>query len=195
MNPPSPLPAEAGLTINEFQQILHPLTEFVVDPHGVELFEGDLAPLPEPYRGLLVHENDMTSTLELYFRERPKLEVLAKKRSGTSLFRQVLLRGRQTNRVVEYGAIRIELDVLNAAARWAVLEGRRPLGGILGDHRVPFISRPESYFGLVPGRRLLDLFGVDEAPNLFGRKNFLTTPAGDLLAEVVEILPPIDAKP
>ena len=178
------------LAIEDFQGILHPLTEFADDPGGVETFEIDGRPMPEPYRGLLVHERDMTSTLERFHREKPTLEVLAKRRSETSLFRQVLLRGARSNRVVEYGAIRIELEALSAQARWAVLEGLRPLGAILADYRVPYVSRPHSYFGVHPGSRLQEILGLTAPGMLYGRKNFLRAPSGDVLAEVVEILPP-----
>ena len=179
------------LAIEDLEGLLHPLTEFVDDPDGLERFESDGAAMPEPFRGLLVHNSDMTSTLEKFHRERPYLEVLAKRRRDTSLFRQVLLRGQRSHRAVEYGAIRIELEELGPEARWAVLEGSRPLGGILADFHVSYVSRPQSYFGVRAGSRLQQLLGLNEPVLLYGRKNFLQTPEGGVLAEVVEILPPL----
>ena len=191
-------------TVEDFQQLLHPLTEFSgstqePDFRDVESLEGAGNPMPEPYRSLLVHETDMTSTLETFFRERPRLEVLSKLRRGSRLYRQVLLRGVGSGRVMEYGAIRIQLDVLGSEARFAVLEGSRPLGGVLGDFQIRFVSRPQNYFSIRPGAHLQQLLGMttpnefqDGEPNLlFGRKNFLETESGDVLAEVVEILPPV----
>ena len=182
------------LAIRDFQGMLHPLTEFADDPGGVERFEVEGRAMPEPYRSLLVHESDMTSTLERFHRERPRLEVLAKRRRDTSLFRQVLLRGTRSDRLVEYGAIRIELEGLNPQARWAVLEGSRPFGGILADHRVPYVSSPEAYFGVRPGQGLQEILGLSEPELLYGRKNYLRHPDGRVLAEVVEILPPVPAR-
>ncbi len=180
------------LAIENFEGLLHPLTEFVDDPDGLERFESDGVAMPEPFRSLLVHDTDMTSTLEKFHREKPYLEVLAKHRRDTSLFRQVLLRGQESHRVVEYGAIRIELQELTPEARWAVLEGSRPLGAILADYRVPYVSRPQSFFGVRGGSRLQSLLNLSGPALLYGRKNFLQTPGGGVLAEVVEILPPLD---
>lgn len=196
MNALSRFPDEmaGSFSFEDFQHLLHPLTELsdpsTADMLDVRRLEIDGHPMPEPYRGLLVHDTDMTSTLETFHRERPRLEVLARLRRGTGLFRKVLLRGSDRGHVMEYGAIRIELDVLPSQARFAVLEGSRPLGGILGDHRVEFISRPESFFSLKPSPSLQRTLGLDEAVLLYGRKNFLLTGDEDVLAEVVEILPP-----
>lgn len=186
------LPDDAS-AFDALRRWLDPLAES--GPSQAEFFDTrpvEIAgrPMPEPYRRLLVHDSDMTSTLERHHGERPRLEVLTKLRRGTGLYRKVLLRGTRRGQVMELGAIRIELDVLPSAARFAVLEGDRPLGGILGDHRVPFLSRPQSYFSLRPGVPLQRLLGLDDEIVLYGRKNFLLTRNEDVLAEVVEILPP-----
>lgn len=187
------LPAESA-AFEDLRRWLDPLgrrTTAADDFFDVCALESEDKPMPEPYRRLLVHDSDMTSTLERYYGERPCLEVLAKLRRGTGLFRKVLLRGTGAGRVMELGAIRIELDVLPSRARFAVLEGARPLGGILGDHSVGFLSRPQSFFSLRAGAGLQRLLGLEREQTLYGRKNFLLTESGDVLAEVVEILPPV----
>ena len=47
--------------------------------------------VPEPYKRLLVHERDMTSTLEAAFNQNIYLKVLQKSMKENILIRQVLL--------------------------------------------------------------------------------------------------------
>ena len=63
--------------------------------------------LPEPYRGLLVHERDMTSTLEAFVGQPLVLRVLRVHRSADCLHREVVLVGASDGTMAEFGAIRI----------------------------------------------------------------------------------------
>ena len=66
--------------------------------------------VPEPFQALLVHDGDMTSTLERFYEERMPLEVLAEENSDGCYYREVILKGKGTGRVAEFGVIEIELD-------------------------------------------------------------------------------------
>ncbi|MEM8930255.1 MAG: hypothetical protein AAGE94_03725 [Acidobacteriota bacterium] len=172
--------------------LLDPLSEFF-DVDGLQVIEReslDDSPLPEPQRGLLVHDRDMTSTLEAFHSESIGLDVLGRRLHGESLLRHVLLHGTTSRRVVEYGAIRIQLANFPHDARQAVLDGRMPLGSILSVYRIPYESRPRRFFSIHPDERLCNLLGLDGCEELHGRRNLLATPDGRTLAEVVEILPP-----
>lgn len=179
--------------------LLYPLSE-LLDPDGpqaafrrapLEPLEVDGARMPEPYRGLLVHRSDMTSTLETYHGEEVGLRLLARRRVGESLFRQVVLVGRQSSKMVELGAIRIDLGGFTPAARQEILLGRLPLGTILTRHRVAYTSRPRLFFRLRGDRRIEEIFGLPGRSTLYGRQNELVADSGRVLAEVVEILPPV----
>lgn len=173
--------------------LLHPLSAFFPTYPAPDLEAEELAgdALPEPYRRLLVHDRDMTSTLEAFFGERLALRQLARRRSGDVLYRRVVLLGENSERVAEYGAIKIFLRAFEPVPRREILEGRRPLGAILTRHEVGYRSAPQAFFQLRPETEMRELFGLDCDSALYGRQNTLRAPNGQLLAEVVEILPPL----
>ncbi|MEM8962159.1 MAG: hypothetical protein AAGD38_11820 [Acidobacteriota bacterium] len=160
------------------------------DASTVKPLRGDA--LPAPIRGLLDHPRDMTSTLQTFFGEVPTLRVMAHRRNGTWLERHVQLLGRDSEAVLEVGAIRIFLDRFPFVARVAILEGERPLGGILADEAIAHRSHPQGFFRLDASAHLAAELGfTPRATTLYGRHNELIGDSG-LLAEVVEVLPPID---
>ncbi len=149
------------------------------------------AELPQPYRQLLDHRQDMTSTLEQFHDEAIRLEVLAKEHHQGRLLREVILRGDRSDRPLELGAIDIHLDRFPAAARRELEIGSMPLGGLLGAYAIPYRSRPAGFLRLAASPALRGRFDLAaETAWLFGRHNLLIDPAGATLAEVVEVLPP-----
>ncbi|MDA8019147.1 MAG: hypothetical protein MPN21_17040 [Thermoanaerobaculia bacterium] len=173
---------------------LYPLGELLAQRPDVSVrhFDRDRGDMPEPYRSLLVHDQDMTSTLEKHHREPLELCRVESRRSAGALWRQVLLVGRYSGEIREAGAIRIDLRHFDAAARWEVLEGQKPLGAILADHRITYVSRPRAFFAFDATRQTDRLLGLSaRGQTLYGRQNRLSTSAG-VLADVVEILPPVE---
>ncbi len=146
--------------------------------------------IPQPYRRLLVHASDMTSTLSAFHGEDVRLRVLERRLTGEELARHIVLEGGRSRRPVEYGAIRIHLDLLEGPARSEAIRCRTPLGAILNAHGVPYESCPGAFFQ-VRSTELIDrVFGLDGPRWLYGRCNCLADPSGRSIAEVVEILPP-----
>jgi hypothetical protein len=97
--------------------------------------------IPMRYRLLLVHERDMTLTLERYYDCRVALRVLAVFRKGASYFRRVLLVEERGGRPVEMGAIRVNLSAFPSRVRAEILRNRVPLGRVLRDGGVDYVSR------------------------------------------------------
>jgi chorismate-pyruvate lyase len=152
--------------------------------------------IPEPYHGLLVHDADMTSTLKRFHGDSLVLKRLHVEEIDGGLNREVVLCTEGKGRPVEYGVIRIMLTSFEAAARESILAGVIPLGQILDDFDVSYVSRPREYFHILNLPYLekeLEDSGVSQR---YGRINSLTTPTGELLAEVIEILPssPFDSR-
>ena len=74
-----------------------------------------------------------------------------------------------------------------------------PLGRILREQHVAYVSNPSAYLRVTPGTTLSEALQVTGGP-LYGRKNELTTPDGRTIAQIIEILPAVvgrraDAKP
>src|SRR5438128_11041949 len=63
--------------------------------------------IPLPYRSLLVHEGDMTMTLEQHFGNRIGLRVLSSFSRGRWYYRRVLLVKEYSGRPVQMGVIRM----------------------------------------------------------------------------------------
>jgi chorismate-pyruvate lyase len=147
--------------------------------------------IPEPYRTLLVHERDMTRTLEQFHRHPIHLEVLKRLQDGPDTYwREVVLRLDGSNQPVEFGAIQIHLTQFPEPWRTQVLEERLPLGAILNASHINYTSRPRAYLRFECDDFIRELFGLESNPLLYGRRNTLRNAAGDSLAEIIEILPP-----
>jgi chorismate-pyruvate lyase len=148
--------------------------------------------MPEPYHSLLVHNRDMTGTLEAFYGDTLKLRVLASDRNGDEHMRRVLLETVGDQTIVEYGGICIYLTSFSENARERILAGSQPLGGILTELNIPFTSAPDRFIALDADQELCQLLGMSHSATLYGRTNVLRRPDGVPLAEIVEILPTLN---
>jgi chorismate-pyruvate lyase len=173
--------------------LLYPLDEFyrraglVIPPAA--LVEG--ADVPEPYRSLLVHDRDMTPTLEKFHAERIHLRTIGRRLDGDALSRLVVLTTSESGKPVEFGAIVIHLEQFPAEARPVILECRVPLGTILAEYSIEHYSRPTAFLRVSADPLINGSLATAGTEPLYGRRNVLKTPAGHALADVIEILPPV----
>ena len=126
------------------QSIAYPLDEFYARTGLVlpPLDQVDGEAVPEPYKSLLVHERDMTSTLEGFHKAGIHLRLVSRQRRGDDYFREVVLVLDGTETPVEFVAIRIDLARFPEPAREAILKELFPLGHILKDCAIEYQSRP-----------------------------------------------------
>lgn len=146
--------------------------------------------MPEPYKSLLVHFNDMTPTLETYHKESIYIEVLRHQQRGQFYFREVILRLENSDQPVEFGAIKIDLSLFKSAARQLILEGHVPLGHIMEIQHINHQCRPKAFFELDADAFIGGALQTTVGQVLYGRRNSLLDENNVSLAEVVEILPP-----
>jgi chorismate-pyruvate lyase len=146
--------------------------------------------IPEPARQLLVHDKDMTSRLEAYHKRKIHIRVAARLTRGQEYFREVALELDGTLEPVEFGAIKINLDLFPVEAREEILSETRPLGRILHHCHIEFSSRPSAYFRLASDDFIGGVLHLTGAHLLFARRNTLLDTWERPLAEIVEILPP-----
>jgi chorismate-pyruvate lyase len=149
-----------------------------VDPDGI----------PMPYRALLVHERDMTITLEAHFGGRVVLRPLSTFSSDGWYCRRVLLAQEYSGRPVEMGAIRIRLDTLDPAVQEAIHRNEVPLGRLLRDAGVDFTSRPRVFFAVTPNPEMTGVFWMREPRTLYGRRTDVLH-GGEPIGDIVEVLP------
>lgn len=145
--------------------------------------------VPYPYRSLLVHTNDMTPTLAAFHHSRLYLEVHAREVTESFLMRLVTLHAKTTDAPVEYGAIAIHLNELPQEAAAEILEGRKPLGAILGDREIEHVGAPLTYFSVPADERIARALKQEVGELLYGRCNQLLNREGMVFADIVEILP------
>src|SRR5580704_15841261 len=110
--------------------LMHPLDDFYAAA-GLPLpplNEIDGQAMPEPYKSLLVHQRDMTPTLERFHEQSIHLQTISRRRDADSYSREVVLRLDETNLAVEFGAIKINLAMFPPDARDVILGERLPLG-------------------------------------------------------------------
>jgi chorismate-pyruvate lyase len=171
--------------------LAHPLDDFykISGQPMPPLSQVEGSKVPEPYKSLLVHQNDMTPTLEKFYERTIHLQVVGRRQTDGAYFREVVLLLDGTEQPVEFGAIKINLDLFPKKAREEILHERLPLGRILHEHKIPHTSRPRAFIKVASDRLINGLFNASGAQVLYGRRNTLFDPKNRPLAEIVEILP------
>ncbi len=172
--------------------LLYPLDDFYTrmgrELPAIQPIDGDI--MPEPYKSLLVHQDDMTPTLQNFHRDSIHVHALHTEERDNYYFREVLLELDETERPVEYGVIKINLSLVPDDTRHEIIEAHLPLGQILFAHDVLHESRPKAYLQMDADEHISGVLRLDNTHKLYGRRNTLTDTNGRPLAEIVEILPP-----
>jgi chorismate-pyruvate lyase len=158
-------------------------------PPGARTVEA--SQLPPNARRLLAHDHDMTPTMEREHRSELRIRLLQADKNGDRYRRRVVLMTAAGKPVLQ-GQIDIRLDLLTPSARADVLAGRKPLGAVLRDEKIPHRSHPASFFTMESTPELEEVLHYKAPATLSGRLNQLLSPQGEILALVVEILPPTD---
>jgi hypothetical protein len=169
---------------------LHPLdvayTRAGLEPPSATAIAPDA--IPQPYRALLVHQRDMTLTLEAHFGGRVVLRPLSTFISGPWYYRRVLLAQEYSGRPVEMGAIRMKLAALPRTVQAEIRRNEVPLGRILRDGGVDFTSVPREFFAVEPNAEMMGVFWMREPRTLYGRRTEVLLD-GRAIGDIVEVLP------
>jgi hypothetical protein len=182
---------EAPLQRSRSKSVLYPL-DVAYQQAGAPALRAEVieaSAIPAPYHSLLVHERDMTLTLERHCGCRVVLRVLSVFRRGASYFRRVLLSEQHGGRPVEMGAIRINLNAFPPRVRTEILKNTIPLGRVLRDGGVDYLSRPQVFLAVTPNSEMMGVFWMPESIVLYGRRTEVFV-GGRKIGDIVEILPP-----
>jgi len=146
--------------------------------------------MPQPYRGLLAHTHHMTVTNEAHYGSPVDVRVLESGLDGDRYHRRIVLTLHGTDRIVQYGLVRINLGLLDPAVRAAILEQRTPLGRILIEHNVLRRVEPTAFLRVEPGPTLCRHLALSEAVTLYGRTGVIFCNDQPAIA-VLELLAPV----
>ncbi len=146
--------------------------------------------LPEPYRGLLAHTEHMTVTVEAFYGSPVDVRVLEAGRDGEFYHRKIVLVPAGTDKIVQLGLVRINLECCAPAVRHAILEEKTPLGRILIEHNILRRVEPTSFLRVAPGPTLQALMGLAEPVPLYGRTGVIFFDDRPAIA-VLEVLAPV----
>lgn len=147
--------------------------------------------MPQPFRKLLVHERDMTQTLETFYGDEVHLEVQQSMHMDSDYIREVTLNLKRCGTPVEYGAIRLFLDRFSENLRTDILADDRPLGALINSSRLKVSHTSGPFFSVVPDDSIRKLLRTESSDPLYGRCNLIRDPQGVPIARVVEILPQV----
>ncbi len=146
------------------------------------------AELPDDYRRLLEHDGHMTITLEEYHGCRVHLEVLRSDLVDQAYVRKIVLRRANDQRVVLFGVVRLNLDLLPPQAVVEIQDESKPLGYVLIEHDILREVERLASWRIRTRTELRDLFGHAQSETLYGRTAIIHcngVPAIELLEIVI----------
>lgn len=155
----------------------------------IETIPGDA--VPEPYRALLVHQKDMTPTLETFHHSRIHLDLLSRDHRGGFYYREVVLRLDHDEAPVEFGANKVFLSQFPEDAQELILLEQVPLGSILRESGVRHRTEAKYFLRIEPDDLITKSLELETPVTLYGRKAVISDLQGRTLSEIVEILPPV----
>src|ERR1043165_3395463 len=110
----------------------------------MEIISGET--MPEPYHSLLVHEREMTLTLERFHGSEIYITAQNTGQRDGKYFREVVLHRTSDNAPVEFGANCANLNLFPAEAQRIILQEKVPLGRILKDYSITYSIRVSRFF-------------------------------------------------
>ncbi len=172
--------------------VLHPLGMFR-HARGLpslkhEIIEG--SEIPQPYRDLLVHRDDLPPLLEAFHGSPLQARRLTSSNDGRAYFREDVLETVGDGKPVEYGAMEIGLANLPEELHEEVVAAKRPLDAILIRHRLSYSSSPLAFVKAIADAPIREALGIEGESVLYGRSIEITGFNGENYARIVEILPP-----
>jgi chorismate-pyruvate lyase len=138
---------------------------------------------------MLHHEHHMTVTLEAQHASPVTVSVLDVRRDQGVYSRRILLCRESDGAVVQFGIVRLNLEVLDPATRREIEGEQTPLGRVLIDHNVLREIELHQLYRVACGHDLADHFGVAPGTPTYGRTALIYC-NGEPAVELLEIIAP-----
>lgn len=121
--------------------------------------------IPFPQDQLLVHHQHMTVVLQKHYGTPVDVRVMEEHLDGDIYTRKILLTPGGSEKVVEWGIVKLDFRYMAAAVRDEILAKRLPLGAVLIKHDVLRRVKPRWFLRLPPGGPVLGLFASPAVPD------------------------------
>ncbi|MCY3006970.1 MAG: hypothetical protein NTV29_13490 [Planctomycetota bacterium] len=151
--------------------------------------------LPEPYARLLNHAGHMTVTVEAYYQDSVDVRVLRSQTNQGDYCREILLSTHRDAKIVQYGIVRLHLELIPEPARSEILAESKPLGRVLIDRQILREVELFDLFLIACGPKLSELLAVPQGTLTYGRTALIHcnhVPAIELLEIVAPVAAPAD---
>jgi hypothetical protein len=148
--------------------------------------------IPNPQDELLVHHQHMTVVLEKHHGKPVQVQVLEESIEGNFYRRKISLTPIGSEKVVEWGIVRLDLRYMPKNVAAEIREKRTPLGAILIKHKVHRRVKPRYFLRFPDGSAVLKLFAPEPQGLLYGRLGTIycdNEPCIELLEIVVNAKP------
>jgi hypothetical protein len=143
--------------------------------------------IPHPEDELLVHHDHMTVTLQRHHGKPVEVTVMDERLEGHFYRRMIKLTLAGTDRVVELGAVRLDLRFMPEEVSAEIRQKQTPLGAILIKHKLHRRVKPRYFVRVPSGGPVLDLFGVQTSEAVYGRVGTIYCD-GEPCIEMLEIV-------
>lgn len=163
---------------------------FYADANQLGRFDGCSSDqCPDVYRQLLAHNAHMTVTVEKRHGEQVDVQVLRDQIQGNDYRREILLRKQSDSMVVQYGIVRLKLNLISGHVRDQILSRQIPLGRVLIQNNVLRQVQLGALWKVSCGSVLAEIFSVEEHTTTYGRTALIYLDAEPAI-ELLEIVAP-----
>ena len=145
---------------------------------------------PALYQHLLSHDQHMTVTVEEFHDSPVDVQVLSIAQERGKYCRRIALLRQSDHVVVQFGIVRLNLDLLDSAVREQIEDAQIPLGRVLIQNRVMRDVELHQLYQVDCGTDLAKLFNVPEGTQTFGRTALIYC-NGEPAVELLEVVAPV----
>ena len=125
--------------------------------------------IPHPQDELLVHHSHMTLVLERHHGKPVDVQVLDERLEGDFYRRKISLTPRGSDKVIEWGIVRLDLRYMPQDVAREIQGKQTPLGAILIKHKLHRRVKPRYFLRFPTGSNVLKLFTPQPQELLYGR--------------------------
>lgn len=177
----------------EVARLIRPLLEMYqlwkAKPPAVQRIERQ--DVPEEYRSLLVNDEDLADRLRANYQREVSLRMLKRQVAGPAFLRHYTLMMADCDLPLAMGICKIDMSMVSVAYQPQLLKSTKPLSLFLDEIGVATHNCPKAFFRIRSDPLLAKALNLTQDALLYGRCGFVYDQTWHIVADKVEILPPL----